>query len=217
MITITVKGVYRLCLLSSTKSLNIKSTESLLEIEKNEIFFSGNCHLCGNDIHGEASVVGDVHYHPKCFTCSECKEPLGTDKYYIINGKNYCSKDRYVSRFPISWWLQKCLLNCRNSWKNATSAASWLKMKPYDQRDPENHITPIASVVHNVGSRCKANISLMIMETCFARMTLLWVVIMLGELASIKKLFPGLSGEMFKMWSRHFRGQIEGLGWGVPS
>ena len=39
-------------------------------------------------------MVGQTHYHPKCFTCTDCKEPLGTSKYYIINGKNYCGKCR---------------------------------------------------------------------------------------------------------------------------
>ena len=38
--------------------------------------------------------MGQTHYHPKCFTCTDCKEPLGTSKYYIINGKNYCGKCR---------------------------------------------------------------------------------------------------------------------------
>lgn len=55
----------------------------------------GNCASCASAIDGEASVVGSAHYHPKCFTCADCKAPLGTDKYYIIGGKNYCSKDRY--------------------------------------------------------------------------------------------------------------------------
>jgi len=55
----------------------------------------GNCASCKSAIDGEASVVGSAHYHPKCFTCADCKAPLGTEKYYIIGGKNYCSKDRY--------------------------------------------------------------------------------------------------------------------------
>jgi len=54
----------------------------------------GNCPICGLPIEGEATLVGQTHYHPKCFTCTDCKEPLGTSKYYIINGKNYCGKCR---------------------------------------------------------------------------------------------------------------------------
>ena len=60
-------------------------------------YFSGKCASCGTAIDGEASVVGSAHYHPKCFTCADCMQPLGTDKYYIIGGKKYCSQDRHVS------------------------------------------------------------------------------------------------------------------------
>merc|ERR1711953_514638 len=55
----------------------------------------GKCASCGTAIDGEASVVGSAHYHPKCFTCADCMKPLGTDKYYIIGGKKYCSQDRH--------------------------------------------------------------------------------------------------------------------------
>jgi hypothetical protein len=54
----------------------------------------GNCAACGISIDGEASVVGKIHYHPNCFSCAECRKPLGTTKYFIIGGKNYCSEDR---------------------------------------------------------------------------------------------------------------------------
>ena len=61
-------------------------------------FFSGTCTSCGISIEGEASVVGEEHYHPKCFVCTDCKKPLGTAKYYIIGGQNYCAECRYVRR-----------------------------------------------------------------------------------------------------------------------
>ena len=69
----------------------------IMSIKKSLFFSVGNCASCKSAIDGEASVVGSAHYHPKCFTCADCKGPLGTEKYYIIGGKNYCSKDRYVS------------------------------------------------------------------------------------------------------------------------
>ena len=65
------------------------------------IFFSGTCSSCGISIEGEASVVGEEHYHPKCFVCTDCKKPLGTAKYYIIGGQNYCAECRYVRRMII--------------------------------------------------------------------------------------------------------------------
>lgn len=54
----------------------------------------GVCPECSSPIESEASVVGQLHYHPQCFVCCECKEPLGTSTYYIFDGKNYCAKDR---------------------------------------------------------------------------------------------------------------------------
>ena len=74
-------------------------------------FFLGNCASCKSAIDGEASVVGSAHYHPKCFTCADCKAPLGTDKYYIIGGKNYCSKDRYVSILADSGFFFRLLVS----------------------------------------------------------------------------------------------------------
>lgn len=41
-------------------------------------------------------MVGDAHYHPGCFICDGCQEPLGTQNFFIIDGKNYCAKDREV-------------------------------------------------------------------------------------------------------------------------
>ena len=69
--------------------------------------FSGICASCGISIDGEASLVGKSHYHPKCFICADCKKPLGTTKYYIIDGKNYCAQDRYVSQLLFAFLYKK--------------------------------------------------------------------------------------------------------------
>jgi len=50
----------------------------------------GNCTSCGNLIENEANVVNGQHYHPTCFTCDNCKNPLGAEKYFILKGQNYC-------------------------------------------------------------------------------------------------------------------------------
>ncbi|TRY73262.1 hypothetical protein TCAL_03352 [Tigriopus californicus] len=70
------------------------------DIKSTTIF--GNCPKCDQPIEKEASVVGESHYHPGCFICEGCQEPLGTQSFFIIDGKNYCSKDR--ERF-----LEKCV------------------------------------------------------------------------------------------------------------
>ena len=59
--------------------------------------FLGQCEQCGLDVKGEASVVKGLHYHPKCFTCDECKRPIGSEKYFVIKGKKYCQNDKHVS------------------------------------------------------------------------------------------------------------------------
>ena len=58
--------------------------------------FLGDCFACGEPISKEASLVGKTHFHPDCFRCAKCREPLGTKKFFVIDGKNYCEKDREV-------------------------------------------------------------------------------------------------------------------------
>ena len=58
---------------------------------------TGDCSVCGDPIGSEASVVGKKHFHPHCFVCEKCGEPLGTTQYFIIGGKNYCERDSKVS------------------------------------------------------------------------------------------------------------------------
>ena len=57
----------------------------------------GNCAECGSLIEKEANVVNGQHYHPNCFTCDECRQPLGAEKYFILNQKNYCKNCKDVS------------------------------------------------------------------------------------------------------------------------
>ena len=58
---------------------------------------SGNCTSCGNLIENEANVVNGQHYHPTCFTCDKCRNPLGAEKYFILKGGNYCKNCKDVS------------------------------------------------------------------------------------------------------------------------
>jgi uncharacterized CHY-type Zn-finger protein len=60
-------------------------------------FVSGDCFICGKGITQEALVMGQTHLHPACFLCHKCRKPLGTDSYYVVDGKNYCQADRDVS------------------------------------------------------------------------------------------------------------------------
>jgi len=58
----------------------------------------GSCTACGSDIEDQANVVNGQHYHPACFTCDECNQPLGDEKYFILQGKSCCKicKDKYL-------------------------------------------------------------------------------------------------------------------------
>lgn len=60
------------------------------------------CEACQEEISDPSvlAVVGDRTYHQSCFVCTACGEEL-TGRYYQVNGKNYCQKDRQVS-------LSKC-------------------------------------------------------------------------------------------------------------
>ena len=58
---------------------------------------SGNCTSCGNLIENEANVVNGQHYHPTCFTCDKCRNPLGAEKYFMLKGGNYCKNCKDVS------------------------------------------------------------------------------------------------------------------------
>ena len=87
---------------------------------------SGNCTSCGNLIENEANVVNGQHYHPSCFTCDKCKNPLGAEKYFILKGGSYCKNCKDVSLYVhvfagilkkvcyIQKWyivmIQKCLM-----------------------------------------------------------------------------------------------------------
>ena len=66
-------------------------------IEVGIYFISGNCNACGSLIEEEANVVNGLHYHPSCFTCDDCKQPLGSEKYFILQERNYCKNCKEVS------------------------------------------------------------------------------------------------------------------------
>eukprot|EP00047_Mylnosiga_fluctuans_P016895 m.57207 g.57207 ORF g.57207 m.57207 type:complete len:456 (+) comp6822_c0_seq1:1702-3069(+) len=58
--------------------------------------------LCGGCqkpfLFGEKLTCNGVAYHPPCFVCAHCKQPLGTAKIYPKDGKMYCEKD-YIDLF----------------------------------------------------------------------------------------------------------------------
>ena len=86
------------CLFIQWKKIIIyRWTKYYLNIQNTLI--SGNCTSCGNLIENEANVVNGQHYHPSCFTCDKCKNPLGAEKYFILKGGSYCKNCKDVSLY----------------------------------------------------------------------------------------------------------------------
>ncbi|KAI9230280.1 MAG: LIM domain-containing protein, partial [Piptocephalis tieghemiana] len=50
------------------------------------------CGMCEEPIEGPCAQVIEGRYHPRCFFCNTCREPL-TDVYYNFQGKFYCERD----------------------------------------------------------------------------------------------------------------------------
>lgn len=48
---------------------------------------------------GKATIMGECcnalekSFHPECFTCSHCKQKLGSGTFHIEDGQPYCPKD----------------------------------------------------------------------------------------------------------------------------
>jgi len=78
---------------SSTSGYNGGNMEPLAE-EANANASENRCGECGGELTREdqRTIYRQVAYHPKCFTCAECKsEKLsGLNGFYINGGKRYC-------------------------------------------------------------------------------------------------------------------------------
>ena len=79
-----------------TKLLDIGFVEEggFLYCEKDyELHFAPHCAICGNAIVGECVNALQKTYHPGCFTCAQCKKPIGGNQFHLEDGKAYCEDD----------------------------------------------------------------------------------------------------------------------------
>ncbi|KAK8800935.1 hypothetical protein WA588_001763, partial [Blastocystis sp. NMH] len=53
---------------------------------------TNTCTFCGKEFSDYAIAVGSYNYHPNCFVCSRCREPLKESNFSIKNGILYCKK-----------------------------------------------------------------------------------------------------------------------------
>lgn len=51
------------------------------------------CSGCDNVISTDYLSAFNKKWHQECFSCAECKAPLGTGKFVEFNGKAFCEKD----------------------------------------------------------------------------------------------------------------------------
>ncbi|XP_059143944.1 PDZ and LIM domain protein Zasp-like isoform X2 [Physella acuta] len=57
------------------------------------IHFAPHCEKCGRAVIGECVNALQKSYHPECFLCAQCKQPIGGTKFHIEDGKFYCEQD----------------------------------------------------------------------------------------------------------------------------
>ena len=67
------------------------------------------CEACGEEFSpGEEKILYQCKsFHHNCFTCNECKKPLGTQEFVKRDGKHFCKEcadalDAKVGKYDIS-------------------------------------------------------------------------------------------------------------------
>ncbi|XP_076458711.1 PDZ and LIM domain protein 7-like isoform X2 [Babylonia areolata] len=58
-----------------------------------EKYMAPHCNKCNGAIIGECVNALQTTWHPTCFLCTQCKQPIGGNQFHIEEGKPYCEKD----------------------------------------------------------------------------------------------------------------------------
>ncbi|XP_061175633.1 PDZ and LIM domain protein Zasp-like [Saccostrea echinata] len=58
-----------------------------------EQYFAPTCNKCGKPIVGECVNALQKTYHPSCFLCYQCKQPIGGNQFHLEDGNPYCEND----------------------------------------------------------------------------------------------------------------------------
>ncbi|XP_053382881.1 PDZ and LIM domain protein Zasp-like [Mercenaria mercenaria] len=58
-----------------------------------ELYFAPHCAKCEAAIIGECVNALNKQYHPKCFLCHQCKQPIGGTQFHLEDGNPYCEND----------------------------------------------------------------------------------------------------------------------------
>ncbi|KAK6170640.1 hypothetical protein SNE40_018989 [Patella caerulea] len=55
--------------------------------------FAPKCHKCAQAVVGECVNAIQQQWHPQCFLCTKCHQPIGGTQFHIEEGKPYCERD----------------------------------------------------------------------------------------------------------------------------
>lgn len=58
-----------------------------------ELYFAPHCAKCEAAIVGECVNALNKQYHPTCFVCHQCKQPIGGTQFHLEDGNPYCEND----------------------------------------------------------------------------------------------------------------------------
>lgn len=58
-----------------------------------ELYFAPHCAKCEAAIIGECVNALNKQYHPTCFLCFQCKQPIGGTQFHLEDGNPYCEND----------------------------------------------------------------------------------------------------------------------------
>ncbi|KAK7507203.1 hypothetical protein BaRGS_00001138 [Batillaria attramentaria] len=58
-----------------------------------ERYLAPHCKKCNGAIIGECVNALQATWHPECFLCTHCKQPIGGNQFHIEEGKPYCERD----------------------------------------------------------------------------------------------------------------------------
>lgn len=58
-----------------------------------ELYFAPHCAKCEAAIIGECVNALNKQYHPACFLCFQCKQPIGGTQFHLEDGNPYCEND----------------------------------------------------------------------------------------------------------------------------
>ncbi|KAK3091767.1 hypothetical protein FSP39_022472 [Pinctada imbricata] len=107
-----------------------------------EQYFAPICAICGKPIVGECVNALGKTYHPACFVCFHCKQPIGGNQFHLEDGNPYCEyhwKQMFQTmcsscNFPIEpgdHWVEAMKSNFHSECFNCSTCQINLEGQPF--------------------------------------------------------------------------------------